>query len=734
MLGWLAAAAAPILIHLWMRQTHRETAWAAVRFLRAALEKQARKLRLQHWILLATRTLLLALLALAAAKPLLDSGLLGAGTPTHRVIVVDASLSMKSLDAEGRTALEKAKQIALSIVDSARAGDTHSLVVMGTDAGAPLGRPTSDAVAARRAVDAIAPSQGVADLGAALAAVSSLVQSAGESSSTQRQEVVFLSDLGENTWSKLASQDDAQAARETYEVVAQVAEVSLIDVGGSSLPSAGVASFTLTEGLPTLAAPVEFTGEIRLDSGQPGEREVELRVDDVVVAQRRINLDAGAPTPVGFPHRFDSPGLKHIELRLADNGEDRLRDDDRRYLALSLTPRVRVLCVAGAPGAADYLADALDPTGEGAYEPVVISDADLPTAELSEYACVFLSNVRELTPSETQRLVRYAAAGGGVGLFLGDRVDAARFNESLAPPRRGASGGFSAATPSGEPLVKAAENGGASPEEAVQIDTLSPGWLSPSVSAPSYRVDPLDYEHPVVRPFRGWERAGLLTTPVLRHFPLTLPTGGAAEVALTLDNGDPLLVTAPIGRGRVALLTTAATLDSLDPTTGEAWTALPAWPSFLPIVRELTRYLARGEALGGGLLVGETIVGTIPTGAAEVQIVPPGDGKPSRVAADAAGRWSFNATGRSGVYAYGPDGGAPDAAVAVNVDPLECDPSTVVPDRLPESLKVRRSVGDASSDAAATAPTPLHRWLLYTALALALVEPAMACWFGRGSG
>ena len=81
MLGWLAAAAAPIVIHLWMRQTHRETAWAAVRFLKAALERQARKLRLQHWILLAMRTLLLVLVALAAAKPLLESGLLGVGTP-----------------------------------------------------------------------------------------------------------------------------------------------------------------------------------------------------------------------------------------------------------------------------------------------------------------------------------------------------------------------------------------------------------------------------------------------------------------------------------------------------------------------------------------------------------------------------------------------------------------------------------------------------------------------------
>ena len=30
MLGWLAAAAAPILIHLWNKRRYREVSWAAV--------------------------------------------------------------------------------------------------------------------------------------------------------------------------------------------------------------------------------------------------------------------------------------------------------------------------------------------------------------------------------------------------------------------------------------------------------------------------------------------------------------------------------------------------------------------------------------------------------------------------------------------------------------------------------------------------------------------------------
>ena len=46
MLGWLAAAAVPILIHLWNKRKYREVTWAAMEYLLAALQKNARRLRI----------------------------------------------------------------------------------------------------------------------------------------------------------------------------------------------------------------------------------------------------------------------------------------------------------------------------------------------------------------------------------------------------------------------------------------------------------------------------------------------------------------------------------------------------------------------------------------------------------------------------------------------------------------------------------------------------------------
>src|SRR5882724_8471479 len=72
MLAWGLAAALPILIHLWSRRKYRQERWAAMAFLLAALRKNARRIQLEQWILLAIRTVILVLFALALADPQLS--------------------------------------------------------------------------------------------------------------------------------------------------------------------------------------------------------------------------------------------------------------------------------------------------------------------------------------------------------------------------------------------------------------------------------------------------------------------------------------------------------------------------------------------------------------------------------------------------------------------------------------------------------------------------------------
>ncbi len=78
MLAGIAAVAVPIIIHLLNRRKFQKVIWAAMRFIQTSVEQNQRRLRLEDMILLALRCLLLALLALALARPAILSN---AGCP-----------------------------------------------------------------------------------------------------------------------------------------------------------------------------------------------------------------------------------------------------------------------------------------------------------------------------------------------------------------------------------------------------------------------------------------------------------------------------------------------------------------------------------------------------------------------------------------------------------------------------------------------------------------------------
>src|SRR5436190_19289832 len=116
-----AAVSIPIIIHLLTRKRFRVVPWAAMRFLLAAQKKNSRKLRIEQLVLLLMRVfvVLLVILAMASvsqwaedlwAKTLPEGSLLGSpgGKRTHRIIVLDGSLSMGLNDGDV-TCWEKAR-------------------------------------------------------------------------------------------------------------------------------------------------------------------------------------------------------------------------------------------------------------------------------------------------------------------------------------------------------------------------------------------------------------------------------------------------------------------------------------------------------------------------------------------------------------------------------------------------------------------------------------------------
>ena len=106
----LFAVSIPIIIHLMNRRRFRRVPWAAMRFLNVSVEQNQRRMRLEDWILLILRCALVALLALAVARPVVE-GLRGLpGSKVAAAVILDTSASMGTTAGDG-TRLDRARDL-----------------------------------------------------------------------------------------------------------------------------------------------------------------------------------------------------------------------------------------------------------------------------------------------------------------------------------------------------------------------------------------------------------------------------------------------------------------------------------------------------------------------------------------------------------------------------------------------------------------------------------------------
>src|SRR5436190_8573350 len=96
LLGVLGVAS-PIIIHFLAKKQIKRVVWAAMRFLKITVDRQQRKMNIEDIILLILRCLVVALLALALARPTLKSGALGIlGGDEASILLIDNSGSMST--------------------------------------------------------------------------------------------------------------------------------------------------------------------------------------------------------------------------------------------------------------------------------------------------------------------------------------------------------------------------------------------------------------------------------------------------------------------------------------------------------------------------------------------------------------------------------------------------------------------------------------------------------------
>ncbi|MBL8826005.1 MAG: BatA domain-containing protein [Planctomycetaceae bacterium] len=712
MLGWLAVAAAPLLIHLLSRRKYREVTFAAMSFIVAALKKNSRRIQLEQWILLALRTLLVILVVTALAEPFLESAGLQStsGEHIHKVIVIDGSFSM-AFKPTDKSRFDRAKELADRIVDESLQGDSFTLVLMTTPPRAIVATPSFEARSVRSEIENLRLPHAGGDLPGTVALVERLIDTAErENTRPTHHQVFFLTDLGRTSWSVDTAGPSGQEFLARSKKLAERAALQVIDLGQDDAENTAVTRFTLVDPYVTTARDVTFEAELRNFGRQRRDQLlVELFVDGRRVAEEHVDLEAGGQATVSFPFRFDTPGSHLAELRLAS---DLLDVDNHRWHAVEARESLRVLAINGKPsggelrGATDYLTVALQPRSDQVDRPLVRVDVAAESAlvehDLTTYDSIFLCNVAQFTQQEASVLSAYQRHGGGVVCFLGDQVNADSYNRWLA---------------TGD-------------ENRAPVLPAMLGDLAPSGQ---YLFDPLEYRHPIVAPFRDQEQAGLLTTPTQRYIKLKLPEETEAKIALAFTGGDPAIVESPAGRGRTVLVATSADLS---------WTTMPVLPSYLPIVQELLAWSVQGHTGERNVLVGASFgrQSRELAGQSAVSVKSPlGESTSIRITPGVEPSWIFNDTATSGPYAA--TVGNEAESYAVNIDTVESDLARVDAAELRDQVwsGVRHSLRtdwqnlSEGEDESIARRNALHQWLLVVALVVMLTETTLASWFGRRS-
>jgi hypothetical protein len=723
MLWGLAGASLPIIIHLLNRRKFREMRWAAMRFLLSAIRKNQRRVRIEQWILLAVRTLLLLFLALAMAKPALESlGALGAlGGRRHWVLALDGSLSMSHV-AGGSSRFDQAREIARRLVKDARNGDAFSVVLLSDPPRTLIGAPAFAKDAVTKAIDDVKLPHGSLDLAGGFMAVDAAL----EASDINQKELVVLTDLQSTSWKSSGAGAEERLRRALSRMEAKRVRSLVIDLGGDGANNRAVVSLSVEPKVVTVGAPTTIRARVQAFGAPYTAGRARFVVDGRAIPseeQQIRPLAIGELVELEFHHEFSSAGDHVVEVRIDD---DALVLDNRRRQVVSAREAVDVLFVDGDPkpglfeSEVSFFAEAVAPEAEspGQTSPFrirTITESQLARTELSAFDVLVLANVPRVTRAESEALEAYLRIGGGVVVFTGDLVQPASYNRMLYNSGRG----------------------------------LLPAEIGAAVGDPKSRENPylfdtMGFQHPIVSDFLGQPDsvlASLTLVKTFRYHRLTLPRDSAARVALKVGN-DPLVVDADRGRGRVVLVATTVDRD---------WTDWPVHKSYPSVMTQVVLQAASGRFVDRSLAVGQPVEELLPASAAGVEAtltwpdrdegLRASDVRVSRLKVEPAGDVSLvksAPTEFSGTYRL--DLGAPLSRVrrfSANPNPAESDLAKL--DRAGLNAAVPGWSFEYASDwqpliASTTAVHSrgeLHRSLLWAVLLFVLVESVLAWKFGH---
>ncbi len=526
----LATALLPILYHLVRRVQAKKVQFSSLMFLKMTPREVVRRRHLQHWLLMAIRCILLALLALAFARPFIPKEnipFLSQREDRSVVLVIDNSYSMGFGDLFEQAKAEARRKL------SEAAGDDEYAIILFSNETQQLTPLTTDIALHQNVIDnVIAPSYRSTDFYQPLRLAEDILSEAANSS----KHVVLISDLQLIGW---------KGAFENWKLNESIS-FEVVNLAADTRSNAYVQDFSVSEKrsegqvVNRFDARVGVEGSANLESAR---LELEIGGDKIGDA----SLPASSLRKSSFQYSAPRQGFFQGSVYLP---ADELSADNTRYFTYSVEGRPALLGVGGSrrdPGHAVYYLDRAFNQGEASlYDFRESRQTGISRGALREIDAVFISNgnppEREITA-----LKQFVENGGSAIISFSSQADMPAFSRML---------------------------------QAFGVGRVDQVVRARSVQGYDAIIGEVDMRHPIFSIF-ATSGSGSIFRPKFRQYARIQPDSSASVLG-RFDSEDPFLIESNLGRGKVLVFT-----SSLSPE----WTDFSISEMYIPFLYQLTKYV-----------------------------------------------------------------------------------------------------------------------------------------------
>lgn len=678
----IAALAGPVVIHLLTRPRPVRLPLSTFRFVREAVQQRRARHWLRDFIVLALRTLAVAMFALALARPQWGKQPLVSDRESGdavRVVLLDVSQSMAATVGAVQQ-VDQAKTRAANYYLRYRPGLSANLILAGAKPRAVFEGPSTNFEALR---DELSQCQARPERLDVKAALDRAAQILAPASATDRRdrELVILSDFQRSSWAK--------------------ADFSVLPgLPGGKKVKIQLESTAPADPPPNLAI---LRATARAASSRAGSVRLEIEVGNFTPTARKITVEvhlgdsqrrlegtcpAQGRLPLADEWELHGTGWQTGEARLID-ADDALAADNVRPLVVQIRPKpTYALLTREPPGerssSSHLLEYALVPDGrmkEQASAAVVRVDAAAPDAKtLASADLVCLDHPGKLSDDSIKTLAGLLRRGRPVLYVAGEWIDATN-------------------------LKRLVDTTGAGLRMPVEFSPPPVGKTRRDLTLAKMRSEET--------PFIAFGDSLTTVASRLRFggglSSRQLPDGLADNILATYNDGSACLVCATSDAGTLAVLNADMGASNL-----------PGSGAFVVLVEELVERMLGGSGHGRAAFCGEHLVAQLPADAplpAALRIAGPGGTAPEAsggrcgdlVEEGAGVTWRWPSPDHPGAYQVCRDG-TPVFAQAIEIDPEESQLESLPKDVMEKRLGAGHEIYFSSAAADTEHRDDLWKW------------------------